>query len=219
MQYSTAASDALLALACLASVIGIVRSARWGVKAERATWLLVIAALLLTGATAAVGVLHFGVDESWQPLHAKLSQASGLLALPALGVAALTLTRGWLWQRLGWCWVIISLTLLFEGAKRLGVLDTYSLLLNLATLSLLLYGGISQLNQGRKPLAVAVAVVALFIVAGLVVGTQGEIGPVLRVDVFHVLLSLAYVLLAWLLLALRHQTDVTAQAEKSVKTL
>ncbi|GLK91516.1 hypothetical protein [Pseudomonas turukhanskensis] len=216
MQYSTAASDGLLALACFACVIGILRSPRWGEKNLRATWLLIIAALLLTGATAVVGVLHFGLDESWQPLHAKFSQASSLLALPALGIAAVALVRGWAWQRLGWCWVIISLSLLFEGAKRLGVLDTYKLVLNLVTLLLILYAGFTQ---GRKPLTAAVAVVALFIVAGLVVGTEGNLGSLLRVDVFHALLSLAYVLLSGLLLALRSQHDVSARTEKSVKTL
>jgi hypothetical protein len=216
MQYSTAVSDGVLALACLACVVGILRSPRWTEKNLRATWLLVIAALLLTGATAVVGVLHFGVDESWQALHTKLSQASSLLALPVLGVAALTLIRGWHWQRLGWCWVIISLSLLFEGAKRLGVLDSYKLVLNLATLLLILYAGVTQ---GRKALPAAIGVVVLFIVAGLVVGTQGNLGPLLRVDVFHALLSLAYGLLTWLLLSLRLRQGVTDGAEKSVKTL
>lgn len=216
MQYSTAVSDGLLALACLACVLGIVRSARWGEKTLRATWLLVIAALLLTGATAVVGVLHFGLDESWQPLHAKLSQASSLLALPALGIAALALIRGWQWQRLGWCWVIISLSVLFEGAKRLGVLDSYTLVLNLATLLVVLYaGGV----QGRRPLLAGVGVVALFVVAGLVVGTEGNLGPMRRVDVFHGLLSLAYPLLTGLLLTLHGRQGVTDGAEKSVKTL
>ncbi len=216
MHYSTAASDALLALACLASVIGILRSPRWADKPLRATWLMAIAALLLTGAAAGVGVLHFGVDLSWQVLHAKLSQASSLLALPILGVVALTLTRGWHWQRLGWCWVIISLSVLFEGAQRLGMLDTYKLLLNLATLGLLLYAGICS---GRAPSLAAVGVVALFIVAGLVIGTQGVIGPLQRVDVFHALLSVAYPLLTWLLLGLNGRNGVTARTEKSVKTL
>lgn len=216
MQYSTAVSDGLLALACLACVFGIVRSPRFAEKPLRATWLTVCAALLLTLATAAVGVLHFGWDDSWQPLHAKLSQASSLLALPALGMAALSLVRGWQWQRLGWCWVIISLSLLFEGAKRLGVLDSYTLALNLVTLLLFLYAGFIQ---GRNALSVAVGGVALFIVAGLVVGTQGNLGPLLRVDVFHALLSLAYGLLTWLLLALHSHQAVTDGTEKSVKTL
>ncbi|MEK1940912.1 MAG: hypothetical protein AAAB16_11130 [Pseudomonas sp.] len=216
MHSSTAASDALLALACLASVIGILRSPQWAEKPLRATWLMAIAALLLTGAAAVVGVLHFGVDLSWQVLHAKLSQASSLLALPILGVVALTLTRGWHWQRLGWCWVIISLSVLFEGAQRLGMLDTYKLLLNLATLGLVLYAGI---GSGRNRLLAAVGVVALFIVAGLVIGTQGVIGPLQRADVFHALLSLAYPLLTWLLLGLNGRNGVTAQTEKSVKTL
>jgi hypothetical protein len=59
----------------------------------------------------------------------------------------------------------------------------------------------------------------LFIVAGLVVGTQGNLGPLLRVDVFHALLSLAYGLLTWLLLSLQLRQGVTDGAEKSVKTL
>ncbi len=216
MHYSTAASDALLALACLASVIGVVRSYRWRETPWRATWLVVIAALLVTTAAAVVGVLHFAVDPSWQTLHAKLSQASSLLALPILGVVALTLTRGWHWQRLGWCWVIISLSVLFEGAQQLGMLDTYTLLLNVATLALVLYAGA---RSGRRPLLAAVGVVALFIVAGLVIGTQGVIGSLQRVDVFHALLSLAFPLLTWLLLALHGRDGVTEQTEKSVKTL
>jgi len=216
MQYSTAASDALLALACLASVLGIWRSPRWGEKPLRATWWIAVAALLLTGAAATVGVLHFGVNERWQPLHAKLSQASSLLALPALGVAALTLVRGWHWQRLGWCWVIICLSVLFEGAKRWGVLGSYTLLLNVVTLLMLLYAGFTQ---GGKALPAAVGAVALLIVAGLVVGTQGNFGPVLRVDVFHGLLSVAYPLLAWLLLHLHNGPGVTDGTQKSVKTL
>ncbi len=216
MQYSTAASDALLALACLASVLGIWRSRRWGEKPLRGTWLAVIAALLVTGVTAAVGVLHFGVNESWQPLHARLSQASSLLALPALGVAALTLVRGWHWQRLGWCWVIISLSVLFEGAKRWGLLGSYTLLLNLVTLLMLLYAGVTQ---GGKALPAAVVAVTLFIVAGLMVGTQGNFGPLLRVDLFHGLLSVAYPLLAWLLLHLHGRQGVTEGTQKSVNTL
>lgn len=216
MHYSTAASDALLALACLASVLGIWRSQRWGEKPLRATWVMVMAALLLTGATAVVGVLHFGVHESWQPLHAKLSQASSLLALPVFGVAAVTLVRGLHWQRLGWCWVIISLSVLFEGAKRLGVLGSYTLLLNLATLLMVLYAGITQ---GGKALPASAGAVALFIVAGLVVGTQGNFGPVLRVDLFHGLLSVAYPLLAWLLLHLYSRQGLTDGTQKSVKTL
>ncbi len=216
MQYSTAASDALLALACLASVIGIWRSRRWGDKGLRATWLIVIAALLLTGVTAAIGVLHFGVDASYQPLHAKLSQASSLLALPVFGVAALTLTRGSHWQRLGWCWVVISLSVLFEGAKRWGWLDSYGLAISLATMLALLYAGFTQ---GGNSLLAASGVVALFVIAGLLVGTQGNLGPFLRVDLFHGLLSLAYPLLAWLLLQVHGQEGVTDRTQKSVKTL
>ena len=45
-------------------------------------------------------------------------------------------------------------------------------------------------------------VVGLFLLAGLAVGTEGVIGPLRRIDLFHVLLAPAYPLLAWLLLSL-----------------
>jgi hypothetical protein len=61
----------------------------------------------------------------------------------------------------------------------------------------------------------AIGVVALFLVAGLAVGTEGFIGPLRRVDLYHALLTLAYPLLAWLLLTLR----MPAREEIPVKTL
>ena len=51
--------------------------------------------------------------------------------------------------------------------------------------------------------------------AGLAVGTEGFIGPLRRVDLFHALLTPAYPLLAWLLLTLR----AAAREEIPVKTL
>ncbi|MGH8435299.1 MAG: DUF6962 family protein [Pseudomonas sp.] len=222
MQYSTALSDGILALACLAGALWIYHVRAPFRETERATWFCALAGLALPAAAALCGVLHYGLDASWQGLHAKLSQASSLLGLPLLGITALVLARGWAWPRIIWCWVVIGLSLLFEAAQRLGLLDDYRLLLNLATLLLILCAGGLQLPQRPTPLLAAMAAVGLLLLAGLVVGTEGFIGPLRRVDLFHALLSLAYPLLAWLLLAMPGGAPSLAQIEKPekpVKTL
>ena len=83
-----------------------------------------------------------------------------------------------------------------------------------ATLLLILYAGLSRWPQ-RLPGLAALGVVSLFLVAGLAAGTEGFIGPLRRVDLFHALLTPAYPLLAWLLLTLR----APAGEEIPVKTL
>ncbi|RJG12100.1 hypothetical protein D3879_01895 [Pseudomonas cavernicola] len=223
MQYSTALSDGILALACLAGALWIYRARAPFPEAERSTWFCALLGFALPASAALCGVLRYGLDPSWQEAHARLSQASSLLGLPLLGIAALTLARGWAWPRIVWCWVLIGLSLLFEAAQRLSLLDDYRLLLNLVTLLLLLYVGALQLPQRATPLLAAAAAVSLLLFAGLLVGTEGFIGPLRRVDLFHALLSLAYPLFAWLLLALpggsRSHALLTEKPEKPVKTL
>ena len=71
----------------------------------------------------------------------------------------------------------------------------------------------------RVPLAAAIAVVGLFLLAGLAVGTDGFIGSLRRVDLFHALLTTAYPLLAWLLLSLPGSAKHGRTEENPVKTL
>lgn len=80
-------------------------------------------------------------------------------------------------------------------------MEDYRLALNLATLVLILYAGAVQWPR-RAPAISAAVVVGLFLLAGVAVGTEGVIGPLRRIDLFHVLLTPAYPLLAWLLLSL-----------------
>jgi hypothetical protein len=209
MQYSTAISDAVLALACLASLFWL-RPAFSGQPLLRALLL----GFGLTATAALCGAVRYGLDPSWIDKHRSFTQLSAALGLPLLGLAALALARGLNWGRPVWTVWLLVLVGLFIGARVFGVDQNYRLALNLVTLLLILYAGLSQWPQLRPGL-LAISVVGLFLVAGLVVGTEGFIGPLRRVDLFHSLLSLAYPLLAWLLLALR----VPAREEIPVKTL
>lgn len=200
MQYATALSDALLAVACAACVWFIGRArGRYG-EADQPALFCALLGFLLAAAAAGVGVVRYGFDPSWQGAHLWLSQASSFLGLPLLGAAALALGRGWAWSRPNWGRVVLGLCAFFELFRQMGYLDDYRLGLNLASLALILYAGALQWPRRTPPL-VAAAVVALFLLAGLV-GREGGIGPLRHIELFHGLLTPAYPLLAWLLLSL-----------------
>lgn len=218
MQYSTALSDGVLALACLACAIAVGKARRHYGEADQPALFCALLGFLLPAAAAAVGVIRFAIDPGAQAAHLWLSQASSFLGLPLLGAAALALGRGWQWSRANWGRILLGLCAFFELFRQLNQLEDYRLLLNLATLLLILYAGAVQWPQ-RAPLVAAAGVVSLFLLAGLAVGTQGFIGPLRRVDLFHALLSLAYPLLAWLLLRLPGSSKTLGGQEIPVKTL
>jgi hypothetical protein len=196
MQYSTALSDGILATACLASLLWL-RPIFTGQPVMRALLL----GFGLTATAALCGAVRYGLDPSWIDKHRSFTQLSAVLGLPLLGLAALALTRGLAWSRPVWTVWLVALVGLFISARVFGVDQNYRLVLNLITLLLFLYAGLSQWPL-RQPGLMATGVVALFLVAGLAVGTEGFIGPLRRVDLYHALLTLAYPLLAWLLLRL-----------------
>ena len=201
MQYSTAFSDVLLALACAVCVVWIGRvRGRYG-EGDQPALFCALLGFLLPAAAAGVGVVRYGFDPSWQAAHLWLTQASSFLGLPLLGAAALALGRGWAWSRPNWGRIVLGLCAFFELFRQMGYLEDYRLALNLAALVLILYAGAVQWPR-RAPAISAAIVVGLFLMAGLAVGTEGMIGPLRRLDLFHVLLIPAYLLLAWLLLSL-----------------
>ena len=218
MQYSTALSDGLLALACLACVIAIGRARKHYGEADQPALFCALLGFLLPAAAATVGAIRFGSDPDAQTAHLWLSQASSFLGLPLLGAAALALGRGWQWSRPNWGRILLGLCAFFELFRQMNQLDDYRLLLNLATLLLILYAGAVQWPR-RAHLLVASAVVGLFLLAGLAVGTEGFIGPLRRIDLFHALLTPAYPLLAWLLLSLPGSAKLRRLEENPVKTL
>ncbi len=200
MQYATLLCSGVLALACLAAAVAIGKARKGYGEGDQPALFCALLGFGLTAAAAASAAMRYGVDPGWQAAHLWLSQAASFLALPLLGAAALALGRGWTWSRPNWGRIVLGLCAFFELFRQMNVLDDYRLVLHLAALLLVLYAGAVQWPR-RAPLAAAVAVVAL-LAAGLAVGDEGFIGPLRRIDLFHLLLTPAYPLLAWLLLAL-----------------
>ncbi|MGE8362915.1 DUF6962 family protein [Pseudomonas sp.] len=214
MQYSTALSDGVLALACLACVIAIGKARKHYPEADQPALFCALLGFLMPAAAAFAGAVRYAIDPSWVEAHQWLSQASTFMALPLLGFCALVLGRGWVWSRPNWGRVILGLCVFFEVFRQMNLLEDYRLLLSVGTLLLILYAGIVQWPR-RLPALAGLLAVGLFLVAGLVVGTEGFIGSLRRVDLFHALLTPAYPLIAWLLLTL----PASHTTENPVKTL
>ncbi len=206
MQYSTAASAGLLALACLACAVALGKARGRYPEADQPALFCALLGCLLPAAAATSGALRYGLDPSWQAALLWLGQASSFLGLPLLGLAALSLGRSWAWSRPNWGRALLGLCAFFELFRQMNLLEEYRLFLGLASLLLLLYAGVSQWPR-RAPALAAIGAASLFLLAGLATGTQGIIGPVRRIDLFHALLAAAYPLLAWLLLSLPGGTD------------
>jgi hypothetical protein len=201
MQYSTALSDAVLALACLACVLQLGRHWADQPQLEGPRLFCIRLGFALPAAAAAVGAIRYGLTAEVSELHGWLSRASSFLGLPLLGLAALGLSRDWKWRGPAWGRVLLGLCAFFELFRQLGWVSEYQLFLQLGSLLLILAAGLSQWPR-RRPALLALGVGGLFAAAGLLVGTNGMIGPLRRIDLFHALLTPAYPLLAWLLIEL-----------------
>lgn len=214
MQYSSALSDAILALACLAGLIELGLGWRRTPDTAQPALLAALLGFALTAAAAASGVVHYSLDPSWSAAHQWLSRASSMLGLPLIAASAISLSLGRNVRPARWLGLTLVLVVVFGLSYWLEVSAFSGLAINLASLLLLLAAGRRQAPR-RAPLLAAGAAVGLFLLAGLVIGSQGVLGPWQRVDLFHALLSVAYPLLAWLILAM----PGTREAEKTVKTL
>lgn len=200
-QWSTFVSDGVLALACAVCALLALRQQSRRTAIEQPLWFCVFLAFALTACAATLGALRYGPQLPVQEAHSWLSQASSLLGLPLLGLAALVLGRGWCLEKSSWGRAILGLCAFFELARQAGVFEHYRLLLNLLTLALLLYAALQHWRD-KALLFSAIGCVGLFGIAGLWIGSKGTFGPFYSVDVFHALLTLAYPLWLWVLLRL-----------------
>ena len=201
MPSSAVLSGALLALACLASAVAIGRARKGYGEGDQPALFCALLGFLIPAAAASVMAVGQGLGPDWQAAHLWLSQASIYLALPLLGAAALALSRRWIWSRPNWGRLLLGLCAFFELFRQMNLLDDYRLLLNLATVLLVLYAGAVQWPQ-RRPLIAALGASGLFLLAERLAASGGVPGPLRQVDLQHLLQAPAYGMLAWLLLAL-----------------
>jgi hypothetical protein len=212
MQFTTALTDAILALACLACTLAIGKARKGYGEFLQPALFCALLGFLLPAAAACAGAIRYGIDPDAQATHLWLTQAGTFLGFPLLGAAALSISQGWQWSRANWGRIVLGLCAFFELFRQLNYLEHYRMGISLGTLLLILYAGLRQWPH-RPSLISASLAVTLFAVAGLVVGTHGFIGPMYRIDLFHLLLSFAYPVLLWLLMGLTNNAQKNSPEE------
>ncbi len=189
MELAHAVSDSALVLCTLTTIRTLVRGAPRGAQRPH---LYGAAFGLGTMALAAfVGVLRFSGLEAMAPLHGPLSAFATAMAMPLVGLAAIAIVRPLPLTRRGWIRGSALLAALFLLSNVVGVQALYGLAIGALGTASALIVGLRSAGQGeRGGLLLAVGAV-LVLVAGLGVGSTGELGPFDRLDIFHYMLASA----------------------------
>lgn len=188
---STALSDLVLAIICLACIARL-----GGPQADNMPSRLLGWALLLAAIAAAVGAARFaGLGSAGGELadvHLLVSRIAGQVGIPLIGLAFLAIRMDALRREEVARFLPLGLMILF------GLFEFYvdfplwreaSAVIGVAMVLLICIS-----FAGANPIAAALGVCggAGILVAGLLIGTQGEWGGFLRIDMFHYALAACY---------------------------
>lgn len=195
MNLATTISDGALALTSFALVRSLVRAgaSTSGRRALRGA----AVGLALIGAAALIGALRFAGLEDLASLHRGLTDAATAIAMPMIGAAALALAWPFAWSARAWLRGLALLIALFAAARLAGAFAIHGLVIGaVGTIGVLAAGvrgvlGAGGLGRTREAGVLLLVGGALVLIAGLAVGSEGELGPFARIDVFHYLLALA----------------------------
>jgi len=194
MQLSTALSDAILALVAWgAAVIAHLSGSRPAA-----------AGFALVALAASIGVLRFSAWPQLVPVHTSLSLVAGQVGIPLIGLGfCLAVFR--MPPPPGPLLITLILCVLFFIFQHLIVWNLYGTVVGALGAVAIIAAGIALFPA---PSALWTAGGALLLViAGLAVGTRGELAGMLRIDLFHYLMAIAIGMMAW---GLRAATRVLA---------
>ncbi len=186
IQLSTAMSDGLLMLVAFAACMWL-RS-----RGER----YASTGFMLIGIAAFIGAVRFGVNPDLAELHGFVSALATATGLPLIGVQFLSTC----WNRPGPDGRMITMGTSVVGFAAFGLafpFEAYGTVVGALSMVAVIVGASRCLPHHPKRGAAAIVGALLFAVAGLVIGTEGDVGPFLAIDVFHGVLCIAVGGLAW----------------------
>jgi len=189
----------LLTLAALVSAVWIGKARRAYDEPEQPALFCALLAFSLAAGTGACAVARLALGHDTLEAERWLLQATMLLGLPLVGLAALILSRKWRWSRPNWGRVVLGLCVFFELARQLGWSAPYQLALGLISALLVLYAGLLQW-PARLQASAGVIGGALMLIA--LPWTGLSIGPNPLGAFQQLWLALACPVTAWLLLNL-----------------
>lgn len=152
--------------------------------------------LLLVGVAAFIGALRFSINPELADVHRFTSALATCTGLPLIGVQYLATCSGWP----GHDGRMNTMGASVVGFAAFGLafpLPIYATAVGAVAMVLVVVSALKCFStQGPRVLG-AVAGALGVALAGLVVGTEGAYGPILAVDLFHAVLALSFLGLAY----------------------
>ena len=151
---------------------------------------------MLIGIAAFIGVVRFGVNPELAELHGFVSALATCCGLPLIGVQFLATC--WSWPGPDGRMVTMGTSVVGFAAFGLAFpFAAYGTVVGAASMVAVAAGAARCVPHHPRRAAAAAGGAVLFALAGLVIGTQGSVGPFLAIDVFHAVLCVAVAGLAW----------------------
>jgi hypothetical protein len=189
LQMSTAFTDALVLLTSLFLALLLIRVKPTGPRIASA------AGFLCTAVAAAFGVLRFGADPSFTEAHRFLSSFAAQVGVPLIAFAFLHFR----FRRTAGHFDLLIVSLFLVGFfvlfRYFADFHLYALGIGAMSLLSIIAVALSSLKRVPKPSKLALTGAGLMAVAGLVIKDAGSTGLFFNIDIFHVLLSAAYLCL------------------------
>ena len=184
MALVSAGFDLLVALTCVGAALWLLRQPESRLRGAAL-------AMVLMAVASALGALRYGGVEGLVGLHRGASRVAGSIAPASFALVAAALTVDWAQRKLE----LGLLGLIVAGVGVGLVLDVGLYPTLVGALAVLVLVGLA-IRSRTMPAITTAAGALLLALAGLVIGSQGTLGPFNRVDLFHLTLAVAHALIA-----------------------
>ena len=148
--------------------------------------------LLLVGVAAFIGALRFSINPELHDVHRFTSALATCTGLPLIAVQYLATCSGWP-GRDGRMNTMGASVVGFAAFGLAFPLEIYATAVGGLSMLIVAGSGIRCAAEDPRRSAFAILGAVGVACAGLVVGTQGTVGPFLAIDVFHVVLTASFV--------------------------
>ncbi|WP_017852877.1 DUF6962 family protein [Leptospira interrogans serovar Szwajizak] len=184
MQLTTVFSDFILSLVSIFVAIQIKNETSYSRSAG-------FIGFLAIGISAGLGTIHFLGIEVLDPIYRFAVGFASFVGVPLIGtgffhIGIKKLKKNNLYPVGG---VLLSFYLIFGYIFPLPIVST--VLGGFSMITVILVCIRKNSGENKVPALYGILGAILFILAGLVIGTSGSRGPVLNVDIFHVVLAVA----------------------------
>ncbi|AAS71580.1 hypothetical protein RBB68_15235 [Leptospira interrogans] len=184
MQLTTVFSDFILSLVSIFVAIQIKNETSYSKSAG-------FIGFLAIGISAGLGTIHFLGIEVLDPIYRFAVGFASFVGVPLIGtgffhIGIKKLKKNNLYPVGG---VLLSFYLIFGYIFPLPIVST--VLGGISMITAILVCIRKNSGENKVPALYGILGAILFILAGLVIGTSGSRGPVLNVDIFHVVLAVA----------------------------